>query len=50
MSVTSIIDRLEAWGPGTLPGLDSAQSMAYCRKLALGHYENFSVLSRIVPD
>ena len=50
MSVTSIIDRLEAWGPGTLPGLDSAQSMAYCRKLALGHYENFSVLSRMVPE
>ena len=50
MSVTSIIDRLEAWGPGKNPGLNSADSMAYCRRLALGHYENFSVLSKMVPE
>ncbi|MCH2134425.1 MAG: squalene synthase HpnC [Phycisphaerales bacterium] len=49
MSETSIIDRLETWGPGRNPGLDAEASLAYCRKLTLGHYENFPVLSRIVP-
>ncbi|MDG2094883.1 MAG: squalene/phytoene synthase family protein [Phycisphaerales bacterium] len=50
MSVHSIIEQLDRWGPGQRPGTSTGEAMAYCRRLALGHYENFSVLSRMVPE
>ncbi|MBG84912.1 MAG: squalene synthase HpnC [Phycisphaerae bacterium] len=50
MSVHSIIDQLQDWGPGQRPGATAEEAIAYCRRLALGHYENFSVLSRMVPE
>jgi len=31
------------------PSVDEAAAVAYCRGLANSHYENFSVLSRLVP-
>ena len=43
---------LERWGPeapdAPAPTLEESRRVA--RTLALGHYENFSVLSRLVPD
>ncbi len=50
MSVHSIIEQLEQWGPGQRPEATTEEAIAYCRRLALGHYENFSVLSRMVPE
>ena len=41
---------MERWGQGHTEQLGSDEAMAWCRKLTLGHYENFSVLSRFVPD
>lgn len=40
---------LARFGPGGTEQLDLDASRAWCRRLALGHYENFSVLSRLVP-
>ena len=40
---------LARFGPEGTERLDSEASRAWCRQLALGHYENFSVLSRLVP-
>lgn len=43
-------DDAGAWlGVGGASAMGEAEAMAYCRRLALGHYENFSVLSRLVP-
>lgn len=42
--------QLQTWGPQsttTVPDLKSAE--LYCRKLALGHYENFPVVSWLLP-
>ena len=50
MSSTSVMEHLESWGPGSQPGLKAVDALAYCRKLTLGHYENFPVLSGLVPD
>jgi len=46
----STIGKLNEWGPGNDNQASLAEAQAYCRSLTLGHYENFSVLSRIVPD
>lgn len=40
----------EAQAAGTAPGCSAAEAMAYCRGLANGHYENFSVLTGLVPE
>ncbi|MBY0262065.1 MAG: squalene/phytoene synthase family protein, partial [Phycisphaerales bacterium] len=40
----------EAQAAGTAPACSSAEAMAYCRGLARGHYENFSVLTGLVPE
>ena len=37
-------------GPGVPPPMDEARARAWCQQLAEGHYENFSVLSALVPD
>src|SRR3569623_1872760 len=41
---------LERWGPGpatAAPGLDEARD--YCRQLATTHYENFPIVSWLLP-
>ncbi len=47
---TKIIDMLERWGPERCESLSRDQAAGYCQKLTLGHYENFSVLSKFVPE
>jgi squalene synthase HpnC len=39
----------EREGDTSLEPISDAAAVAYCRGLATGHYENFSVLSRLVP-
>lgn len=48
MSV-SITQELEIFGPDRCRSLSVEQASQWCRRLARGHYENFSVLSRLVP-
>ncbi len=46
----SIVEQLETYGPtSTAAVLSPAEASEYCRRLATTHYENFSVLSRLVP-
>lgn len=41
---------LERFGPGvTIPPIAVDEAFAYCRDLAQVHYENFSVVSKLVP-
>lgn len=40
---------LERFGPDRCDPVDEASAVAWCRTLAYGHYENFSVLSGLVP-
>jgi len=48
---TTFADELTLWGPhaadGRVPSLTEAQ--AYCRRLATTHYENFPVVSWLLP-
>jgi squalene synthase HpnC len=48
---TTFADELTRWGPraagGRVPNLSEAQ--AYCRRLATTHYENFPVVSWLLP-
>jgi squalene synthase HpnC len=47
---TPPIQLLASVGPGgTAPVLSTPAAVDYCRALAAGHYENFSVLSSLVP-
>lgn len=47
---TPPIDLLPSVGPGGSAAPPTpAEAVEYCRGLALGHYENFSVLSSLVP-
>ncbi len=41
--------QLDVFGPDRCEMLTLEQARAWCRRLARGHYENFSVLSRLVP-
>jgi squalene synthase HpnC len=43
------IEQLETFGPDRCETLGVEPARAWCRRLALGRYENFSVLSRLVP-
>ena len=43
------IEQLEIYGPDRCETMSVEQARAYCRRLATGRYENFSVLSRLVP-
>jgi squalene synthase HpnC len=52
--VASVVAQLEEFGParvgpGTAPPMGEAEAVAWCAALARGHYENFSVLSSLVP-
>lgn len=44
-------DELTTWGPeGSAPAIPSLlEAEAYCRRLAIGHYENFPVVSWLLP-
>ena len=46
---TSTIRQLEEFGPDRCETLSVEQARAWCRRLATTHYENFSVLSSLVP-
>ena len=46
---TLAIDNLKTYGPERCALLDLKEAQAMCRGLAMGHYENFSVLSVVVP-
>lgn len=44
------LGQLHRWGPGAdQPAPSHAEALAYLRQLTTSHYENFSVLSRLVP-
>jgi squalene synthase HpnC len=44
-----ILDQLEMYGPAKCPQMDYAQAIAYNRRLARSHYENFTVVSWLLP-
>ena len=46
---SQVMQLLERWGPEHCEVISLDQSNALCRRLALGHYENFNVLSRFMP-
>ena len=48
MTATTI-DQLAIFGPERCDSHTAEQARAMCRRLANGHYENFSVLSMVVP-
>ena len=42
---------LALWGPESVHGpVSLAAAQAYCRRLAVSHYENFSVASLLLPS
>jgi squalene synthase HpnC len=47
---TPILDLLDRLGPGCAPALSRDDAWGYVRGLATSHYENFSVLSSLVPE
>ncbi|MEM9083501.1 MAG: squalene/phytoene synthase family protein [Planctomycetota bacterium] len=50
MAEHDLIAELERWGPeAQAPPPTSEEAWEYVRDLTVGHYENFSVLSRLVP-
>lgn len=44
-----VMSLLASFGPGSGVRVEPEDAMAYCRTLARSHYENFSVLTSIVP-
>ena len=44
------MDQLNDWGPKGSDCSSPQDAIQYCRDLAVRHAENFSVLSRFVPD
>ncbi len=45
-----IVEQLAIWGPeSTTPAPSLAEAQAYCRKLARHHYENFPVVTWLLP-
>ena len=46
---TAILDQLETFGPKRCPQLTYAQADDYTRRLARSHYENFTVVSWLLP-
>ena len=49
--MATILQQLAEWGPGTCrePPVSRAEAERYCRRLATGHYENFPVVSLVLP-
>ena len=48
-AILPVRDQVRLWGPESGIHLEPGESIAYCRALAGTHYENFSVLSSLVP-
>ena len=48
-SPVPIREQVRLWGPDRSSQLQTEEAVAYCRALADGHYENFSVVSALVP-
>lgn len=48
--MTTFAGQLERFGPEHCEAMTPADARAWCRRLATGHYENFSVLSALVPE
>lgn len=46
---SAVLQQLETFGPQQCEKLSYEQAAAYTRRLATGHYENFSVVSLLVP-
>jgi squalene synthase HpnC len=46
---SAILDQLDRYGPDQCPQLDYEQAVAYNRALAKSHYENFTVVSWLLP-
>lgn len=46
---SAILDELETFGPDRCEHLDYSQAVDYTRRLASSHYENFSVVSWLLP-
>lgn len=44
-----ISEQVRIWGPESAVSIGKSEAIAYCRSLAGGHYENFSVLSSLIP-
>jgi Squalene/phytoene synthase len=48
--IADVRNALERFGPDRCDAVGESEARAWCRQLAWGHYENFSVLSSIVPS
>jgi squalene synthase HpnC len=48
--IVNPVEQLSTFGPDRCDTLSTEQARAWCRRLALGRYENFSVLSALVPS
>ncbi len=44
------VDQIQRFGPEQCESLDTDAARRWCRTLATSHYENFSVLSSLVPE
>ncbi|MCE9604812.1 MAG: squalene synthase HpnC [Planctomycetia bacterium] len=50
MPAVPIVEQLATYGPGGTAGVPApAEASEYCRRLATSHYENFSVVGRLLP-
>ncbi|MFO0829968.1 MAG: squalene synthase HpnC [Phycisphaerales bacterium] len=48
--ISDVPSALERFGPDRCEAVSEADARVWCRRLAWGHYENFSVLSGLVPE
>jgi squalene synthase HpnC len=50
MAISALEDELKRFGPGsTSEPMSVVNAQAYCKQLALSHYENFPVVTRLLP-
>ena len=47
---SSVLDQLDTYGPDHCEPLTHDQAVAYTRELAESHYENFTVVSWLLPE
>jgi squalene synthase HpnC len=48
-SLSPIHEQVRIWGPESTQRVSLKEALGYCHALANGHYENFSVMSSLVP-